>query len=93
MSGTEDAALNPAPSGGHRPDGDNQYAQAARDRKCRAVLAHMFTHLGKLLANPVNGEMWSDAARDAGVPDLSGVSRARALEMLDGIAGRLTREK
>ena len=67
--------------------------QMARDKKCRRLIAYMLGHLAKLLANPVNDEMWADAARGAGVPELSGESKTRALSMLDELAGRLGREK
>lgn len=69
------------------------FADLALARKCRKVLAYMLDHLAKVLTNPANIDMWTEAAQKAGQTELSAVSREKALGMLREISERLGREK
>jgi hypothetical protein len=71
----------------------NVYEQQARDAKCRKVVAYLIGHMAKMMANPSNADFWVDAARDAGVSELSEKSKQRALGMMDQIVGKLKREE
>ena len=68
------------------------YEERARNAKCRKIVAYLIEHMAKMMANPDNAEFWIDAARQAGVPELSYESKELALGMLDQLAGRLKRE-
>jgi hypothetical protein len=87
--GINDSGLNPVPT--ERETSPNVFEAKARDKKCRLTIARMLTHLAGVLTKPGNENMIANAAMEAGQHEFSEKDSARLIELLDQLAGRLSR--